>query len=228
MTRWCVQTASVCIVLTGLLCGCHQSSNPDQTVAVNQSKRTVVKKPVISGDTENPDMETSDIGSNQTESGTLEKADAQPVPDALAKTDAQKAPETVTVKKPPLFTRNGKTYHPGSLHKNNTTLVLAYQNDIRADYIISDKRSLLTEDQIFTAKRIAMEYDRDFNRILKNRSERLAEATSPEEFEAIILEVKMDTADLIAKIKSRIYVEVLTHEQTLQLKAKFARGKEER
>ena len=49
-----------------------------------------------------------------------------------------------------------KVYNAARVHKNNTILVLAYQPDIRADFLVSNVRMLLDDSQVKAAKKIAL------------------------------------------------------------------------
>ena len=129
---------------------------------------------------------------------------------------------TVQTKGGQQLTRNGVTYFPGQLHKNNTLLVAIYPNDIRADYMIKKTRFVMTEDQIQVARKLAMEYDDAFKRLLAKRSEILSSADADQDIDAVIQDIDMDFADLIFEIRIRINREILSAEQQQRVKQKYA------
>ena len=126
---------------------------------------------------------------------------------------SQKAP--VTVKKPAfLMTRKGRTYNRSQLHKNQTLLLYAFDPDVRADYTFYHVRNLLTKEQFKICKELAMSYEPEFQEIIRKRAAVLETAYDDDpELEDKLLNLKMDTADVVQNIRSRIFREILTDPQ---------------
>ncbi len=126
----------------------------------------------------------------------------------------------VTVKKPAFtLTRKGRTYNRSQLHKNSTLLFYAYQPDLRAEYVISHVRNMLTDEQFVRCKELALSCDDDFLEIIRKRAEILETASDDDpELESKLLNLKMDTADAVQNIRGRIAREILTDEQKITLR----------
>jgi len=160
-------------------------------------------------------------------------ADANTLQTTTAKTTATKTTATgkqsanrVTAKKPvlppsrvlidrtkPIVGENGTTYTPGQLHKNSSLLVLAFEPDIRADYVIMTTRELLDDEQSARAKTLALTYEDQFKELIRKRSSILEGAADYKDVDGEILKVQMKLADLLRQIRSRINIEILTQEQ---------------
>ena len=121
--------------------------------------------------------------------------------------------DRVTVKKEPLLTRNGKTYNPNQLHKNQTLLVLAAQTDIRARLILSPFRTIIDDEQFEVAYDIAMAHDQQFNELLRERASVLETAFDGQNTGDKLTDIKMRTADLLIKARRKIQQTVLSAEQ---------------
>ncbi len=106
-----------------------------------------------------------------------------------------------------------KKYLDAQLHKNTTLLVLAYQPDIRADYLISTVRTVIDDEQYKVAKKLARQYDDQYKRVLNERAAILEVATDDKDVEGPLLELRKQVADLNATIRMRIIREILTREQ---------------
>ena len=195
-TNLSAQVVSLLFVILIPSIGRTQTADLDRS-KIESPARTVVRKPVVVNEQPNATM----AGENATKS------------------------QRVIVKKPPLITRNGETYTIGQVSKLHTTLVLAYQDDIRANYVILNTKDLLDAEQTVAAKKIAREYDAEFNQILKNRTEFLQVATGDDDVEDVLLGFRLDVVDLLRKIRRRIHREVLTREQKIFMQKKYAPAK---
>ncbi len=116
----------------------------------------------------------------------------------------------------PIVGENGLTYTPGQLHKNSSLLVLAFQPDIRADYVIMTTRELLNDEQSVQAKKLALTYEDQFTELERQRAAILGNASDLNDVDREILKVQMSLADLLRQIRSRINLEIMTHEQRVE------------
>lgn len=122
-------------------------------------------------------------------------------------------PDLTAEKKQATDERNISNYFAGQLGKNNTLLVLAYQPDIRASYLIRNSRTLLDDQQMVEAKKLALSYDERFLELRRRRAAILEQATDDQNIEEQLMEIRMDIADLIDEVRIRVSREVLTAEQ---------------
>lgn len=129
------------------------------------------------------------------------------------RTPASKVGPPVTVKKEPILTRNGKTYNPNQLHKNQTLLVLAAQSDIRARLVLAPFRTVISNDQYDAAMEIALAQDQQFEELLRERASVLETAFDGQDVEAKLIDIKMRTSDLLIGTRSKIQRTVLSKEQ---------------
>ena len=116
----------------------------------------------------------------------------------------------------PIVGENGATYTPGQFHKNSSLLVLAFEPDIRADYVIMTTRKLLNDDQSAEAKKLALTYENQFKELIRERAAVLENASDRKDIDRDILKVQMKLADLLRQIRNRINLEIMTHEQRVK------------
>ena len=107
------------------------------------------------------------------------------------------------------------------LLKTNTLLMLTYQPDIRASSLLNTMRPFMADNQVKEAKQIALTYDWQFQEILRRRADILENATDDQDIKAMLMETRVETADLIQVIRSRIMEEILTPEQRLQVQERY-------
>ncbi|MEM7781861.1 MAG: hypothetical protein AAF623_00675 [Planctomycetota bacterium] len=217
LSKFCYQRlALACLILScSYTIGCQNDSDPQisssskgaETQSVGTSSQRVVAKkipvgaaPTTAGQP-NPKVKTA---------GIRDQADA----------NANRVQRVVT-KKPPVLERDGVTYFPAQVNKVNTILVMAYQSDIRADYVIVNTRFVMKEDQILEAKKLVQEYDWQFDEIMEKRHQFLETVDSETDLELGLLDIRMDIADLISKIRQRIHREILNEEQQQILMDKY-------
>jgi len=125
------------------------------------------------------------------------------------------------IKKPVVLQRNGKTYQPYHLNKNQTLLLLAAQPDIRSRILASTVREVTTPQQQLAAEQLAATFDQQYVEILRQRAVILETAVDGGDTEAKLLELRMTTADLNAKIRRKINQEILTQDQRSELQRNF-------
>ncbi len=130
----------------------------------------------------------------------------------------------VTVKKPmvidrtkPIVGLGGRTYFPNQLNKSNSLLVLAYEPDIRAEYVVSTARHLLDAEQQVRAKALALTYDQQFQDLARERATILEFAFDGNNIDEQVLTTQMKLADLLRQIRSRVTNEIMTPEQYAEL-----------
>ena len=116
----------------------------------------------------------------------------------------------------PIVGENGVTYTPGQFHKNSSLLVLAFEPDIRADYVIMTTRELLDDEQSAEAKKLALTYENQFKELIRERSAILENASDRKDVDGEILKVQMKLADLLRQIRNRINLEIMTHAQRVK------------
>jgi hypothetical protein len=198
-------------VLVGFLAtmqGCFHSDSTGPTQAADAKKSKPIETQIAS-----PDETKADQTKQEVQGATTEKKDTTRTSNSKdgSKNDSKSAsksdPES-TKKQPP-----EKKYLDAQLHKNTTLLVLAYQPDIRADYLISNVRTVIDDQQYKVAKKLARQYDDQYKRILDERAAILEVATDEMDVEGPLLALRKQVADLNATIRMRISREVLTREQ---------------
>ena len=115
------------------------------------------------------------------------------------------------------------TYTDQQLNKNGTILVLAYQPDIRADFLIMTVRSFLDDEQTKQARALALSYDWRYDEIRKQRAALLETATDENktEVDAKLRELRIQIFELNQKIRTEINRKILTPEQREQLKQRY-------
>lgn len=111
-----------------------------------------------------------------------------------------------------LFHRN-RQYTEGQLHKNNTTLLLVHEGDIRADYLLKKYLPFLEKDQVQGAKKMVWSYDDRFVRLRRQRASILEHASDEQDVDQMLFENKLDIADLVTEIREKIYRDVMTPDQ---------------
>ncbi len=116
-----------------------------------------------------------------------------------------------------------RTYTDQQLNKNGTILVLAFQPDIRADFLVMLVRSLLDEEQAKQAKEIALSYDWRYVDIRKKRADLLETVTDENkaEVDAKLRDLRIEIFELNQEIRARINREILTPEQRKQLQKRY-------
>jgi hypothetical protein len=233
------QLASIAIGVLAVICsGCsksvpgkpsvnplRQEDNSEAKVIATEAdpQRTTVKKPV----TPNIEAKNSADQTGLNELTLPETLPENPLRAAPADAKPEAQPLRVTANKPPIVTRNGETYAPVRLNKSNTLMVLVMQTDLRADFLVMNTREFMTEDQIATAKEMTLKYGDEFDEILAQRNMILENATDnanvkSEVVESELLELKMDTADLIRQVRSEIHRSVLNAEQKRLIREKYS------
>ncbi len=130
-------------------------------------------------------------------------------------------PPRVVVKKPVIVERDGKTYQPYHLNKNQTLLLLAAQPDIRSRILASTVREVTTPEQQRAAEKLAATFDQQYVEILRQRTAILESAVDGVDIEAQLLDLRMTTADLTARVRTRINEQILTQEQRFELQRLF-------
>ncbi len=106
-----------------------------------------------------------------------------------------------------------KTYTDAQLHKNLTTLLLAYQPDVRARHLIKFVRGQLTLDQEDEALRLLLRNDYHFQRLVRKREETLSAAFDGDDTPEKLRQIKIETVELSNRLRSLIYNRILTREQ---------------
>lgn len=188
-------TALVCIVGWALgFAGCRQQSPKPTSVSTTSVES--VKSPATAAD-----------------SGPS----AEPVrPLSTANQDTGRFPippnEPVDLTQP-IVDENGVTFLPAQLNKNNSLLVLAFEPDIRAEFIIMTVRTILDADQLALAKQMALSYDDQFQDLERERAAILATAGSAGNIDRQVVQVQMKLATLIRQIRTRINSEIMTVDQ---------------
>ena len=136
--------------------------------------------------------------------------------------------KAAAMKEPPQQTNSNNQANNGKpaeqeprLMKTNTLLMLTYQPDIRASSMLNTMRPFMDDAQAKTAKRLALTYDWRFQKILRKRAEILENATDDQNIKAMLLESRVETADLIQEIRGRIMSEILTLEQRQQVQQRY-------
>lgn len=127
----------------------------------------------------------------------------------------------IVAKKPGVLERNGKVYQPYHLNKNQTLLLLAAQPDIRSRILASTVREVTTPEQQLAAEQLAATFDQQYVEILRQRAAILENAIDGNGTEAKLLELRMTTADLNARIRIKINEEILTQDQRYELQRNF-------
>ena len=161
----------------------------------------------------------------QTTSAQKLTLDQQPTTDQQPKA-AEKFVPVPPNKRPQPQERNGKTYKPHHLNKNQTWLLLAHEPDIRADFIASTIRQVATPQQQLEAERIAASFDQQYIEILRRRTAILETAMDGDDTDAKLLDLKMDIADLTGRIRLKINQEVLNKEQRHKMHELFLQSQD--
>lgn len=127
----------------------------------------------------------------------------------------------VVAKKPAIVERNGKVYQPYHLNKNQTLLLLAAQPDIRSRILASTVREVTTPQQQRAAEQLAFTFDQQYIEILRQRAAILETAIDGADVEAKLLDLRMTTADLTTRVRTKINEEILTQAQRFELQRLF-------
>jgi len=155
---------------------------------------------------------------------TLDQTASQPVKQVVDQA-VQQPPQT-DPKKPAVTQRNGKTYQPNKLNKINTLFLLADQTDIRSKNLASVIREIATPEQQLAAEKLAATFDQQFAELRRRRSEILETAVDGADVESQLLELRMDTADLAALVRTKIKQKILSREQRKELMRLFIEQQE--
>lgn len=122
-------------------------------------------------------------------------------------------PNEVIDRTVPIIDEQGVTFTPAQFDKNNSLLVLAYQSDIRADFVVMTARPFLSTEQCNLAKQMALTYENQFQDLARQRATILASATNDNDVDRRILKVQMKLASLLRQIRMRINIEIMTPAQ---------------
>jgi len=106
-----------------------------------------------------------------------------------------------------------KTYTDAQLHKNLTTLLLAYQPDVRARHLLKFVRGQLTHDQEDAALKLLLRNDYHFQRLVRKREDVLNAAVDGDNTLEKLRLVKIETFELSNNLRTLVYNEILTPEQ---------------
>jgi len=162
--------------------------------------------------------------SNASPTQALDQTASQPVKQVVDQA-VQQPPQT-DPKKPAVTQRNGKTYQPNKLNKINTLFLLADQTDIRSKNLASVIREIATPEQQLAAEKLAATFDQQFAELRRRRSEILETAVDGADVESQLLELRMDTADLAALVRTKIKQKILSREQRKELMRLFIEQQE--
>lgn len=113
----------------------------------------------------------------------------------------------------PIVDENGVTFVPAQLHKNNSLLVLAFESDIRADFVVMTARTILNAEQLARAKQMALSYEDQFQDLERQRAAILETASDEKEIDRQVLKVQMKLAMLLRQIRMRINEDIMTPAQ---------------
>jgi hypothetical protein len=121
----------------------------------------------------------------------------------------------------PIVDENGVTFVPAQLHKNSSLLVLAFESDIRADFVVMTARTILNPAQMVLAKQMALSYEDQFKELARQRAAILETATDDNDVDRQVLKVQMKLATLLRQIRTRINAEIMTQDQRYVLGCVF-------
>ncbi|MFT5304343.1 MAG: hypothetical protein ACI814_005170 [Mariniblastus sp.] len=153
--------------------------------------------------------------------GELVTQESQTVLDIQTVLDSQAILDKPIDRTKPIVAENGQVYTATQLQRESSLLVLAFEPDIRADYVMMSVRNLLGPEQIAAAKQLALSYDDQFQDLSRERSAILENARDGRGTDAQVLKVQMKLADLLKQIRTRISSEVLTQAQRKESHAAF-------
>jgi len=120
-------------------------------------------------------------------------------------------------KKPAVLQRNEKPHQPHHINKNQTLLLLAAQPDIRLRPLASTVGEVARPQQQWGAKQLAATFDQQYVKILRQRAVMLETAVDGGDIQTKLLDLRMASADLNAKIRTKINQEILTRVQRFEL-----------
>ena len=133
----------------------------------------------------------------------VSKNDGAAKPNVVTKTEAAKKDEKDGKKK----------YTDQQLNKNQTTLVLAHEPDMRARQLLLFIREYLTHDQQTEALKMLMEQDHRFQRLIRKRQEILNVATDGDQTEEKLRQIRIETVELGQELRNKVYGKIMTPEQ---------------
>ena len=140
---------------------------------------------------------------------------------AQLKPEPPAKPPPKTVAKKPIVGSNGTIYQPHLVSKNQTLLVLAAQPDIRSRYLASTVREFTTPEQQRAAEKLAATYDQQYVELLRQRAAILETAVDGADIESQLMEVRIATADLTRRIRTRINLTILNKQQRAEMMRAF-------
>ena len=99
--------------------------------------------------------------------------------------------------------------------------MLAAQPDIRSRYLASTVREFTTPEQQRAAEKLAATYDQQYVELLRQRAAILETAVDGADIESQLMEVRMATADLTRRIRTRINLTILNKQQRAEMMRAF-------
>ena len=106
-----------------------------------------------------------------------------------------------------------RKYTEAQLNKNQTTLLLASQADLRAVQLLLFVRDELTDEQAEQATKLILKESHHYERLKAKRREILNAATDGDQTEEKMLELKYEILDLSQRLRTKVIREILTREQ---------------
>ncbi|MEL7498038.1 MAG: hypothetical protein AAFN77_10535 [Planctomycetota bacterium] len=216
----CLTITLVTVSLLASVAGCR---NADHAAPVKEVRDQQTKP----NDNELTDSDSKSTTPSQTQAKAVvdqTKAELQTgtsLVDPPSKTKKQVEPKVS--KKNGLLQRQGTTYSPGQLHKNNTTLMLVYEGDIRADILVKKYQRFIDETQIKQAKTLVRSYHDRFVELRQERAAILEHATDDQDVAAMLLDNKLDIVDLMSEIRIKVMNDIMTKEQSRVARETFRR-----
>ena len=128
-------------------------------------------------------------------------------------TNGKLKPNEIIDRTKPIVDEHGVTFVPAQFNKNNSLLVLAFEADIRADFVVMTARTILNPEQIVRAKQMALSYENQFQNLARQRAAILEAANDEDDVDRQVLKVQMKLATLLKQIRMRINSDIMTQAQ---------------
>jgi len=186
------------ILIPGL--GCSSKSTP---VSVSQNKTA----PEQHAETSAVKASQASFQHSSKQSTELAKSDQATTVGLVAQQDNKPA------KTPSPEDKQAVEYTDLQLNKNRTTLMLAFQPDVRARQLIRFPLEKLTLDQQTAGIEMLLGYDYLFQRLIQKRQEVLNVAVDGDDTAAKLRQIKIETLEVMARLRTLVYKKILTKEQ---------------
>lgn len=95
--------------------------------------------------------------------------------------------------------------------------MLAYQPDIRATIIVQSMKGSLNEQQQDEARKLALTFSDQFVELRHRRTAILENATGDDGIADQLMEIKMDTVDLVSSVRTKIRQKIINRDRQKQL-----------